>query len=243
VVAVESIHVPSGFVVLDLGFAMRRKASPVTALGMFVSVLGTLVHLGCTGSDPVGLQNDGGSASATGGKSTVIIGTSSSGGGSQGSGGSSGRVASTSTGGATGGGCDSPSLNWNTANKTNYTSYPDPGSEECVKYSGCLYEGLFAACDLKRTQVWVQSHNIVSVFPDFSSLKLHDLCLKSGSKSIIVTVLDECADSDCGGCCTANQGSADELIDIESYTDQRWGVQDGPIQWADLGPTTGSGCN
>jgi hypothetical protein len=83
----------------------------------------------------------------------------------------------------------------------------------------------------------------VSVFPDFNKLALHDLCIKSGSKTMVVTVLDECADSDCSGCCTQNRGSKDELIDIESYTDARFGVDDGPIQWADLGATKTSGCN
>jgi hypothetical protein len=32
------------------------------------------------------------------------------------------------------------------------------------------------------------------------------------------------------------------LIDVESYTAKRWGVPDGRIQWADLGPTKGQGC-
>ena len=44
-------------------------------------------------------------------------------------------------------------------------------------------------------------------------------------------------------CCTENQGSADQLIDIESYTNERWGVLDGEIEWADLGPTSGMGCD
>jgi len=140
---------------------------------------------------------------------------------------------------------------WKTANKTNFTSYPAPGSPECVQYNGCAYEGMFAACpNVTEPESWVAAHNIVSVFPNLNkasngigALALHDLCLKSGSSTIVVTVLDECADSDCSGCCTQNKGSADELVDIESYTDARWGVQDGPIQWADLGPTKGSGCN
>ena len=95
----------------------------------------------------------------------------------------------------------------------------------------------------------VKSHNIVSVFPNLHkasngipALALHDLCLKKGSSTIVVTVLDECADSDCSGCCTENRGSADELIDIESFTDDRFGVGDGRIQWADLGPTKTQGC-
>ncbi len=152
------------------------------------------------------------------------------------------------TGGAGGGGgsianrCDASNLVWKTGSKTNFTSYPAPGSPECIEYSGCLYEGLFAACSQKESEAWVAAHNIVAVFPDFNALRLHDLCLKSGTKTIVVTVLDTCADSDCSGCCTENRGSADELIDVESYTDARWGVPDGPIQWSDLGPTTTSGC-
>jgi hypothetical protein len=114
-------------------------------------------------------------------------------------------------------------------------------------YSGCMYEGMFAACAQTETQAWVMSHNIAAVFPSYGTLKLHDLCLKSGAQSIRVTVLDQCADSDCGGCCTANQGSTDQLIDVELNTDMRFtnmGLNGGvAIQWADLGPTTGSGCN
>ena len=145
----------------------------------------------------------------------------------------------------TGGGsnpCSSPNLVWKSANKTNYTSYPDPGSEECIKFSGCEFEGQFASCSGVKSKNWVKSHNIVAVFPDRSKLNLHDLCLKSGSKTIVVTVYDECGDQDCSGCCTENKGSADELIDIESFTNNRWGVSDGRIQWADLGPTKGDGC-
>ncbi|MET0792801.1 MAG: hypothetical protein ABW061_14875, partial [Polyangiaceae bacterium] len=138
-------------------------------------------------------------------------------------------------------GCDTPGLVFKSANKTNYTSYPEPGSDECVKFSGCEYEGLFAACDGKQSLDWVKAHNIVAAFP-LAGLELHDLCLKSGNKTIVVTVYDTCGDDDCDGCCTENKGNKDELIDIESFTDQRWGVEDGPIQWADLGPTKSAGC-
>jgi hypothetical protein len=158
------------------------------------------------------------------------------------------NVPDTSTGG--GSGCNRPNLVWKTANKTNFTSYPDPGSAECIQYNGCAYEGEFAACNKTESKAWVKSHNIVSVFPNLHkasngipALALHDLCLKKGSSTIVVTVLDECADSDCSGCCTQNKGGKDELIDIESFTDARWGVDDGPIEWADLGPTASSGCN
>ena len=102
---------------------------------------------------------------------------------------------------------------------------------------------MFAACNDKKPESWVEAHNIVAAFPDFDTLELHDLCLKSADKTIVVTVLDTCADSDCDGCCTQNQADNDQLIDLESYTNQRWGVDDGQIQWADLGPTTGDGCD
>lgn len=138
--------------------------------------------------------------------------------------------------------CGAPDLVWRTANKTNYESYPDPGSEECIEFNGCTWEGLFAACDDKMPEQWVSEHNIVAAFPDFQELELHDLCLRKGDKTIVVTVFDTCGDSDCDGCCTENKGSADELIDLEKYTNERWGVPDGEIEWADLGPTAGAGC-
>jgi len=228
--------------------------------------------LGCSGKDSRdpgdqsttltgGIGSTGGGASTTGGTS-VVGGTWSTGGGASTTGGTpavsggrastGGKAAATggaSTGGGSAGGADSTavcgnaSLVWKSANKTNYTSYPDPGSDECIQYNGCTWAGQFAACDSTQPEAWVAAHNIVSVFPDFTALKLHDLCLRKGQKLIVVTVLDTCADSDCSGCCTQNKGTADELIDIESYTDARWGVSDGPIEWADLGPTTGQGCN
>jgi hypothetical protein len=140
-------------------------------------------------------------------------------------------------------GCTAPGLVWKTAQKTNYTSYPEPGSRECIEFNGCMWQGQFAACNGTKAQDWVAAHNIVAAFPDFASLELHDLCLRSGDKTIVVTVYDTCGDADCSGCCTENKRDAAELIDIESYTDQRWGVQDGRIEWADLGPTRGAGCD
>lgn len=141
-----------------------------------------------------------------------------------------------------GAGCADPNLAWKTARKTWYESYPDPNSDECIEYNGCYWEGQFAACNEKKPESWVADHNIASAFPDFADLRLHDLCLRKGSDTIIVTVLDMCGDSDCDGCCTTNLGSADQLIDLERYTHERWGVPDGLIEWADLGPTSGAGC-
>ncbi len=139
--------------------------------------------------------------------------------------------------------CEAAGLAWKTAHKTNYESYPDPGSEECVEYSGCTWAGQFAACDGKKSKAWVEAHNIASFFPGFGDHKLHDLCLRSGGRTMVVTVLDTCADSDCDGCCTRNRGNKDALIDLESATNARFGLEDGPIEWADLGPTSTSGCD
>lgn len=139
--------------------------------------------------------------------------------------------------------CAGASLVWHPASKTSYESYPAPGSEECIKFSGCKYEGLFTACKDKHPLSWVQSHNIVAVFPNFGALRLHDLCLRAGGKTIVVTAYDTCGDADCDGCCTQNARPSGSLVDVESFTNARWGVADGPIEWADLGPTSGTGCD
>lgn len=140
--------------------------------------------------------------------------------------------------------CDDPGLVWRSGNKTNYESYPDPGSPECVEFNGCKWAGQFAACENTMPEEWVMAHDIVAVFP-LEDLALHRLCLRSGDTTLVVTVLDTCADSDCDGCCTENLGDADALVDLEKYTNERFGVEDGPIEWADLGPGDPSfdGCN
>ena len=130
--------------------------------------------------------------------------------------------------------CDRPGLAWKSAKKTNYESYPAPGSDECVKFNGCAYLGQFQACENTMPESWVKSHNIAAVFP-LQGLALHNLCVRSGGKTLVVTAIDTCGDSDCGGCCTKNRGAADRLIDLEKYTNQRFGVADGDIEWADLG--------
>jgi hypothetical protein len=135
------------------------------------------------------------------------------------------------------GSTDNGNLVWHKASKTNFTSYPDPGSDECIHYNGCLYEGEFAALDGRQSLAWVKSHNIVAVHSkDFNKYKLHNLRLRSGSKTIDVVVYDECADSDCSGCCTQNAKPSGYLIDVESFTDARFGVPDGQIEWACLDP-------
>jgi hypothetical protein len=130
--------------------------------------------------------------------------------------------------------CDDPGLVWQSANKTNYESYPDPGSEECVVYNGCEYLGEFNSCENTMPEAWVKSHDIAAIFP-LGDLGLHRLCVRSGPTSMVVTVIDTCADADCDGCCTENRGDADALVDLEKYTNARWGLEDGVIEWADLG--------
>jgi len=139
--------------------------------------------------------------------------------------------------------CSQADLDWRTANKTNYTSYPEPGSEECIVYNGCFWEGQFSACTGKNTEAWVESINIAAVFPMFDELKNHELCIRKGSKLMIVNVIDTCGDSDCDGCCTENKGDAEALIDLESYTNARWGEEDSSIEWADLGERVPPVCN
>ncbi|MGZ3454240.1 MAG: hypothetical protein ACXVEF_31835, partial [Polyangiales bacterium] len=67
-------------------------------------------------------------------------------------------------------------LVWRQANLTTFTSYPDPGSEECIKYSGCLYAGQFAALSSKMPESWVAANNIAAVHSkDFAAYKLKTL--------------------------------------------------------------------
>lgn len=139
--------------------------------------------------------------------------------------------------------CLDPGLHWKSGNKTHYESFPAPGSEECVTYNGCTWAGWFAGCEAQQTERWVEGHNIAALFPDFEAYGRHDLCLRSGQRSMVVTVYDTCGDADCDGCCTANRGDADALIDLEKYTDARWGLPDGRIEWADLGPSPTLACD
>ena len=222
-----------------LPVADAAKDVSISSSGTRTALLTTTGSASNTAPDTVATTGTGTtSQTATGTGSATSAGTASNTSTGSGTGiGGSGTATSTATNR-----CEAAGLVWKTANKTEFTSYPDPGSEECIKYSGCQYEGMFAGCGPVMPLSWVQSHDIVSVFPDFATLKHHDLCLKSGSKTMVVLAIDTCADSDCGGCCTQNRGSANELIDIESFTAARFGVPDGPIQWADLGPTKGDDC-
>jgi len=188
------------------------------------------------------VSGTGGAANATGGEA---------GGGPDGTGG-----AGPNDGGASGSGgsatsdvdpafdtsIDSSTLTFKWANATNYTSYPDPGSDECVIYNGCEWAGYFAAVDGQQTEAWVAGHNIVAFFSagddnaGFETYQQKRLRLRKGGEEIDVYVYDTCGDSDCDGCCTQNatQNGYSTLIDLESYTYARFGQGDGPIEWACL---------
>ena len=100
-----------------------------------------------------------------------------------------------------------------------------------------MWAGWFAHCDEQQSEAWVAAHAIAAMFPD-TGYELHDICIRSGERTMIVTVYDTCGDDDCDGWCTRNKGEADALIDLESFTNARWGLPDGDLEWADLGPTS-----
>jgi hypothetical protein len=197
-----------------------------------------------------GTAGSGGAAS--GGQASTTGGQANNANGGQPSGGSGGTP---SSGGAPGSGgaaanidpafdttIDSSTLTFQWANATNYTSYPDPGSDECVIYNGCEWAGYFAAVDGQQTEAWVEAHNIVAFFSagddnaGFETYQQKRLRLRKGGEEIDVYVYDTCGDSDCGGCCTDNatQNGYSTLIDLESFTYARFGQGDGPIEWACL---------
>jgi hypothetical protein len=128
-----------------------------------------------------------------------------------------------------------PGLVWRDANLTHFTSYPDPGSEECIEYNGCTWAGYFAFVNGQRSEEWVSQHDIAAVHSrDASAYALKTLRVRQGSRQIDVTVYDMCSDSDCNGCCTRNASQTGFLLDLESYTAQRFGSGDGVVQWACL---------
>ena len=128
---------------------------------------------------------------------------------------------------------------WNRAALTWYTSWPEPGSEECEDYNGCTWAGWFAGLEDQQTEEWVSEHNIIAIHEkDFGKYKLKTFRLRQNDRTIDAVVYDKCADSDCDGCCTKNAGELGFLIDIESYTCERLsGTKDGcdgVIEWTCL---------
>ena len=127
---------------------------------------------------------------------------------------------------------------WNKANLTWYTSWPDPGSEECIEYNGCTWAGYFAGVDGQQTEEWVSEHNIIAVHEkDWDKYKLKTFRLRQNGRTIDAVVYDMCSDDDCDGCCTENAGELGFLIDIESYSCKRLtanGDCDGVVEWVCL---------
>jgi hypothetical protein len=127
---------------------------------------------------------------------------------------------------------DTSGASWRQANLTWFTSYPDPGSEECIEYNGCLWAGYFAGVNGQQTEEWVAAHNIAAVHSrDFDTYRLKTLRLRQGEHQIDVTVYDMCSDNDCSGCCTRNASETGFLIDVETYTAERFGVSHGVVDW------------
>ena len=125
---------------------------------------------------------------------------------------------------------------WHQANLTWYTSWPEPGSEECIEYNGCTWAGYFAGVEGQMTEEWVSQHNIIAVHEkDWEKYKLKTFRLRMNGSTIDAVVYDKCADSDCDGCCTENAGEIGFLIDIEKYTRERFdGNGDGVVEWTCL---------
>ena len=127
---------------------------------------------------------------------------------------------------------------WNKANLTWYTSWPDPGSEECIEYNGCTWAGYFAGVNGQQTEEWVSEHNIIAVHEkDWEKYKLKTFRLRQQGRTIDAVVYDMCSDEDCDGCCTENAGELGFLIDIESYSCNRFdstGDCDGVVEWVCL---------
>ncbi len=128
-----------------------------------------------------------------------------------------------------------PDPQWQLANLTTFTSYPEPGSEECEEFNGCKWAGHFAFVEGQQTEEWVMAHDIAAVHSDDADrYALRTLRIRAGELEIDATVYDMCSDADCDGCCTRNREETGFLIDLESYTAERFGMTDGIVEWACL---------
>lgn len=149
--------------------------------------------------------------------------------------GSSGVSAAGSTGTVSAG-----SGSWQKATATYYTSYPEcchnksVDQSECEDYSGCKYEGMFAAFPDKKPKEWVESNDIVAFYQSpndrnrkewgskWKNKKINIRNPKNG-KVMTVTIVDTCDDGDCSGCCSKNANkNGGTLVDLESNTAKRF---------------------
>lgn len=131
---------------------------------------------------------------------------------------------------------DNRQLTWSKAEMTWYESYPEPGSEECIKYNGCFWEGKFSYFgDEKKPLDWVANTHILSVHSkDFEQYKGKILRIRKGDAQIDAMVYDQCSDDDCDGCCTENCAETGFLIDMEIHTLEKFGEQQGIVEWTCL---------
>ncbi len=215
--------------------AVPRAAAFGLAWGL-VACGGGADDIDSTTTGGQGSAAQSGGATTTGGNRTggadvggASTGGASTGGVTTGGGPSSGGAPAGGSGGGAG------ELAWRLANLTNYESYPDPNSEECLEYNGCTWAGQFAALDGVMPEEWVMEHDIAAVHSDdFDTYRLQTLRLRQGDREIDVVVYDYCSDDDCDGCCTANSAETGFLIDLEKFTMQRFGSGDGIVEWACL---------
>ncbi len=127
---------------------------------------------------------------------------------------------------------------WHTAQLTTYTSYPrcckgspayDPhaSKEECEDYSGCKYEGEFAAIG-KKSFEWVKDNAIIAFYDNadkagkefnkkYGGKKIR---LRKNGKEFTAVIADTCGNSDCNDCCIKNSKGG-FLVDMEYWTAER----------------------
>ena len=124
---------------------------------------------------------------------------------------------------------------WHTAQLTTYTSYPrcckgspayDPhaSKEECEDYSGCKYQGEFAAIGKKPFE-WVKDNAVVAFYDNadkqgkefnkkYGGKKIR---LRKNGKEFTAVIADTCGNSDCDDCCIKNSKGG-FLVDMEYWT-------------------------
>ncbi len=89
--------------------------------------------------------------------------------------------------------------------------------------------------DGKPPESLVKANNFAAVHErDFAKYKLKTLRLTQGAHQIDVKVYDMCSHSDCNGCRTKNAAATGFLIDIEKYTKERFGTEEGTVDWTCL---------
>lgn len=126
---------------------------------------------------------------------------------------------------------------WHTAQLTTYTSYPrcckgspayDPhaSKEECEDYSGCKYQGEFAAIG-KKSFEWVKDNAVVAFYDnaDKSGREFNKkyggkkIRLRKNGKEFTAVIADTCGNKDCDDCCIKNSKGG-FLVDMEYWTAQ-----------------------